>query len=65
LFLILEGRGSRTYSLNFKSPNKLGEADGVKITDDHTLQITFSGDETSFVKREILLPFLVKSKVMK
>jgi len=61
LFLVLEGRGGQNYDLKFKSPQTFKEIEGVKVLtgteNERRLQISFAGEENSYVKREILLPF--------
>ncbi len=61
LFLVLEGRGGRSYDLNVKSPKTFKEIEGVKVStgtqNERRLQISFAGEGNSYVKREILLPF--------
>ena len=61
LFLVLEGRGGQSYDLNVKSPETFKEIEGVKVSkgteNERRLQISFAGEENSYVKREILLPF--------
>jgi len=62
LFLSLEGRGGQTYSLGVKSPRILKEVEGVKITsaNEHEMRISFTGEASSYIKREILLPFAAR-----
>ncbi len=60
LFLVLEGRGGQTYDLNVKSPRLLKGADKIGFTavlPTQQLKISFEGDQNSYVKREILVPF--------
>jgi glycogen debranching enzyme len=61
LFLVLEGVGGQTYSLNVNSPKRLKEVGDVKITTnqagEQVLNVKFDGSPNSFIKREITLPF--------
>ncbi|MCD9184903.1 MAG: hypothetical protein LUM44_00605 [Pyrinomonadaceae bacterium] len=61
LFLILEGRGGQNYDLNLRSPKNFKEIEGVKVLknaeNERFLQISFTGGENAYVRREILLPF--------
>ena len=62
LYLSLEGRGGQTYSVGVKSPRILKEVEGVKITsaNEREMQISFTGEASSYIKREILLPFAAR-----
>jgi len=66
LFLMLEGRGGQNYDLNVKSPQAFKEIEGVKISTsangEKQLQISFAGEGNSYIKREILLPFLAAGR---
>lgn len=61
LYLVLEGRGGQTYQLTARSARVLKAVDGVKISSstngEQQLQVLFSRDANSYIKREILLPF--------
>jgi glycogen debranching enzyme len=62
LYLMVEGRGGQTYSVGVKSPRVFKETEGVKMisVSEQKLQIAFTGDADSYVKREILLPFATR-----
>jgi glycogen debranching enzyme len=62
LYLMLEGRGGQTYSVGVKSPRAFKEIEGVKIASgsERQMQISFTGEADSYVKREILLPFATR-----
>lgn len=61
LYLVLEGRGGQIYELKARSPQTLKETEGVKVLNsangEKILQISFTGDKDSFIKRDIILPF--------
>jgi glycogen debranching enzyme len=65
LYLVLEGLGGQTYSLNVNSPKRLKEIDGVKMSTnrlgEQVLNVKFDGSRSFFIKREITLPFEVLS----
>lgn len=62
LRLTLEGLGGRSYTLRVRTPQRLGEAGGVKVSDagggDPVLTVTFDGAGDSYVRREIIIPLL-------
>jgi glycogen debranching enzyme len=63
LRLTLEGRGGRTYVVGVRTPRRLGTADGVLVSEiagrDPQLRIRIDGPASSYVRRDIVVPFLV------
>lgn len=61
LYLILEGVSGKTYQLNVRSAKILKETEGVKISTSNNgeqlLNISFTGNNGEYVKREIVIPF--------
>jgi hypothetical protein len=65
LRLVLEGVGGRSYTLGVRSPRRLGEASGVKVSRaagsaDQQLLITFDGPPGTYVRREVIVPMLAR-----
>jgi glycogen debranching enzyme len=65
LRLVLEGAGGRSYTLGVRSPRRLGEAFGVKVSRaaggaDQQLSITFDGPPGTYVRREVIVPMLAR-----
>ncbi|HXG95292.1 MAG TPA: GH116 family glycosyl hydrolase [Blastocatellia bacterium] len=64
LRLIVEGLGGRAYTLSARTPRRLGEVSGVKISSaaglDQQLLITFDGPREQYVRREIVIPLLAR-----
>jgi glycogen debranching enzyme len=64
LKLVLEGRGGRSYSLFVRTPRRIGEAPGVKLTptpgSDVRAEIAFEGPSDRYVRREIELPLMTR-----
>ena len=64
LKLVLEGRGGRSYSLFVRTPRRIGEAPGVKLTptpgSDVRAEIAFEGPSDRYVRREIALPLMTR-----
>lgn len=61
LYVVLEGRGGHVYELGVRSPRGLQAVEGVKVVQSASgqkLQISFAGDGETYVKREIMLPFV-------
>lgn len=62
LRLVVEGLGSRAYTVKAKGGRKLGAASGVKVTDtgarEQQLIISFEGPPDTYIRREISLPLL-------
>jgi glycogen debranching enzyme len=63
LRLVVEGAGGRSYTLGVRSPRRLGDANGVKVSrasgsPDQQLLITFDGPRDTYVRREIIMPML-------
>jgi glycogen debranching enzyme len=61
--LTVEGRGGRTYVVGVRTPRRLGTTDGVVVSataGDPQLRIAFDGPATSYVRREIVVPFLAR-----
>jgi hypothetical protein len=63
LRLVVEGIGGRTYTLGVRSPRRLGEASGLKVSrapgsTDQQLSITFDGPPGTYVRREVIVPML-------
>ena len=62
LRLTLEGLGGRSYTLRVRTPQRIGEASGVKVSEasgrDPLLTITFDGAGDTYVRREIIIPLL-------
>jgi glycogen debranching enzyme len=65
LRLMVEGVGGRSYTLGVRSPRRLGEASGVKVSraagsSDQQLQVTFDGPPGVYVRREVNVPMLAR-----
>ncbi|MGA9767966.1 MAG: GH116 family glycosyl hydrolase [Blastocatellia bacterium] len=62
LRLTLEGLGGRSYTLRVRTPRRIGEASGVKVSgangSDPQLTVTFDGAGDTYVRREVIIPFL-------
>jgi glycogen debranching enzyme len=63
LRLVVEGVGGRSYELGVRSPRRLGEASGVKVSRalesaDQQLLVTFDGQPGTYVHREVIVPML-------
>lgn len=62
LRLTLEGLGGRSYTLRVRTPQRMGEASGVKVSEangrDPLLTVTFDGAGDAYVRREIIIPLL-------
>jgi len=60
LRLVIEGLGGRSYTLRVRSPRRLGEASGVKVSSggdtNQQLLITFDGPPGAYVRREVVIP---------
>jgi glycogen debranching enzyme len=65
-YLMVEGRVGQTYTAFVRSPKTLKEIEGVKITGgaagDRQLQISFSGADNVYVRRELLVPFVAAAR---
>ena len=65
LGLTLEGLGGRTYELRVRTPRRVGEASGVKVSSaagsaDQQLLVTFDGPPGTYVRREVIVPMLAR-----
>jgi hypothetical protein len=65
LRLLVEGVGGRSYAVGVRSPRRLGEASGVKVSregasGDQRLIITFEGAAGAYVRREVIVPLLAR-----
>jgi glycogen debranching enzyme len=65
LRLVVEGFGGRSYTLGVRSPRRLGEASGVKVSRaagsaDQQLLITFDGQPGTYVRKEVIVPMLAR-----
>ena len=62
LHLRLEGLGGQSYSLGIRSPKRLGEAGGVKITQsgdrDKEILVSFDGPAGMYVRRDLTLSLI-------
>ena len=60
LRLVLEGRGGRSYTLYLRTPRRVGDVPGVKLTPrrggDMEATVVFEGPAGGYVRREIVLP---------
>ena len=60
LKLTLEGLGGHTYELRVRTPNRLSETSGVKVTEanerEAKLQVSFTGTGDTYVRQEFALP---------
>src|SRR5579859_3010331 len=60
LHLTLEGLGGREYSLSLRSPQRVGETSGIKVSkpgkDDQELFVSFDGPPGVYVQRELAIP---------
>jgi hypothetical protein len=66
LRLVLEGLGGRSYVLFTRSPHQLGETSVVKVRTNSSsrqeLIVQFEGPPDTYVRRELMIPFLKKVK---
>ena len=65
LRLVVEGVGGQSYTLGVRSPRRLGEATGVKVSRaaggvDQQLLVTFDGPPGTYVRREVIVPMLAR-----
>jgi hypothetical protein len=64
LKLVLEGRSGGSYSLFVRTPRRIGEAPGVKLTptpgSDVRAEIAFEGPSDRYVRREVVLPLMTR-----
>jgi glycogen debranching enzyme len=64
LRLVVEGVGGRSYTLGVRSPRRLGEANGVKVSRaagaDQQLLVTFDGPPGGYVRRAVVVPLLAR-----
>ena len=65
LRLMVEGVGGRSYTLGVRSPRRLGEASGVKVSRaggsaDQQLLVTFDGPSGMYMRREVIVPMLAR-----
>ena len=63
--VLIEGVGGNSYTLGVRSPRRLGEASGVKVSRsagsaDQQLLITFDGPPGTYVRREVIVPMLAR-----
>ena len=63
LRLLVEGIGGRSYALGVRTPRRLSEANGVRVSrasgsTDQQLSITFEGSPGAYVRREVIVPML-------
>ena len=65
LHLVLEGLGSRSYSLLVRSPKELLEAPGVRVTKrgaNQELSVQVEGPPDTYIRREVTIPFRKSTK---
>ena len=64
LRLVVQGRGRREYVVNVRTPRQLGSAAGVTVSrtasGDQQLRIAFEGDPEAYVRRDLVIPLLVR-----
>jgi glycogen debranching enzyme len=63
LRLVVEGVGGRAYTLGVRSTRRFGDARGIKVTRaagsaDQQLLVTFDGEPSTYVRREVAVPML-------
>jgi hypothetical protein len=62
--LVVEGRGSRSYTVFVRTPQRIGNASGVTLKgrrgSDWEIDVAFDGSAGDYVRREIVLPFMVR-----
>jgi glycogen debranching enzyme len=60
LLLVLEGRGGRAYTLDVRSPRRLGSAPGAAVRSrgarEWQVEVTFEGPGDDYRRREVALP---------
>ena len=63
LKLVVEGRGSRSYTAFVRTPHRIGNAPGVTLKGrrgtDWEIEVAFDGPAGDYIRREIVLPFMV------
>jgi hypothetical protein len=66
LRLVLEGLGGRSYALLARGPRQLAETAGVRVRtnsgSNQELLVQFEGPPETYVRRELMIPFLKKVK---
>jgi hypothetical protein len=65
LRLVVEGVGGRSYKLGVRSPRRLGDVSGVKISRtagsaDQQLVVAFDGPPGVYERREVIVPMLAR-----
>jgi len=65
LRLVVEGIGGRSYTLGVRSPRRLGDASGVRVSQspgspDQQLSVTFDGPSGAYVRKEVSVPMLAR-----
>lgn len=64
LRLTVEGLGGRSYRVSVRTPKRVGETDGVTVSDssgrDAQLTIRFAGAANKYVRRELILPLTAR-----
>jgi glycogen debranching enzyme len=64
LHLMVEGLGGRSYTANVRTPKRVGETEGVSVSQVNELQarltIRFTGAADAYVRRELILPLTAR-----
>jgi glycogen debranching enzyme len=64
LHLTVEGLGGRSYTASVRTPKRVGETDGVTVSETNEryarLTIRFTGPSDAYVRRELILPLTAK-----
>jgi glycogen debranching enzyme len=62
LHLVLEGISGQAYEVRVRTPKRLGETNGVRVTEtpggDKRVSISFDGSGGGYVRREVVIPLL-------